>query len=79
MELYIEYRAKKVGLGFDDLIEDALATFGANRLSSGCCLFGDYVRDIQFDVQGFYFEDAILAIEELAKQHPDVCLTVSEG
>lgn len=78
MELSVEYKAKNVGLGFDHLIYEVLGNYGAERTSGGCCMFGDAVRDMQFDICPQYAEDAIAALEELGKQHPDVCLSVGE-
>lgn len=51
MIISVEYRAKAVGgLGFDEIIINALKGTGARRIGGGCCLFGDAVRDIQFSI-----------------------------
>lgn len=73
----IEYRAKAVGgLGFDEIIINALKGTGARRLSSGCCLFGEAMRDIQFSVPAKNLKDAKRRLNMVAHNNTEANLQV---
>ena len=74
----IEYRAKRVGgLDFDEVIINALKGTGARRTSSGCCMFGEALRDIQFTVPAANFKEAVSRLKMVAANNPEANLEVS--
>ncbi len=74
----IEYRAKRVGgLDFDEVIINALKGTGARRVSSGCCMFGEALRDIQFSVPDKNFNEAVRRLKMVAANNPEANLDVN--
>lgn len=72
----IEYSAKAVGLAFDKTITNALKGTYARRLGSGCCMFGDCLRDIQFSVPAKHLKAAKRRLDTVAQDNHKANLQV---
>lgn len=74
-QISVEYRSRAVGgLSFDDIITNTLKGTGARRLGGGCCMFGNFERDIQFSVPAKNLNDALSRLKMVAANNPEANL-----